>query len=66
MAPLIAVDLDEVLGSFVAPLCEFHNETYGTSLKLSDFTSYRFCEVRPHSPPSPSLVLKEEEKTLTT
>ncbi|CAN8061964.1 unnamed protein product [Agarophyton chilense] len=45
MAPVIAVDLDEVLGDFVTSLCSFHNERYGTSLKQSDFFSYRFCDV---------------------
>eukprot|EP00178_Gracilaria_changii_P022967 TRINITY_DN687_c0_g1_i1.p1 TRINITY_DN687_c0_g1~~TRINITY_DN687_c0_g1_i1.p1 ORF type:complete len:202 (+),score=27.74 TRINITY_DN687_c0_g1_i1:283-888(+) len=45
MAPVIAVDLDEVLGDFVSPLCSFHNERYGTSLKRADFFSYRFCDV---------------------
>lgn len=41
----IAVDLDEVLGAFVAALCTFHNEKYGTSLTVSDFFCYRFREV---------------------
>eukprot|EP00741_Cyanophora_paradoxa_P005835 tig00000113_g5654.t1 len=43
--PVIAVDLDEVLGQFVVPLVEFHNATYNTQLKLQDFHSYTFCEV---------------------
>lgn len=42
---IIAVDLDEVLGSFVSALCEFHNKRFGTKLKLSDFFSYRFSKV---------------------
>jgi hypothetical protein len=41
----IAVDIDEVLGLFVPALCDFHNETYGTTLSPADFTSYRFCDV---------------------
>lgn len=41
----IAVDIDEVLGSFVAQLCLFHNENFGTRLTLGDFHSYRFWEV---------------------
>lgn len=43
--PVIAIDLDEVLGHFIPPLCDFHNEAYGTSITPADFTSYRFCEV---------------------
>mmetsp|Transcript_21266 Transcript_21266/g.34574 ORF Transcript_21266/g.34574 Transcript_21266/m.34574 type:complete len:249 (+) Transcript_21266:4178-4924(+) len=43
--PVIAVDLDEVLGGFVPSLCGFHNEKYGTDFVLEDFHSYRFCEV---------------------
>lgn len=42
---LIALDLDEVLGHFVSPLCTFHNATYNTTLTPSSFHSYRFCEV---------------------
>lgn len=42
---MVAVDLDEVLGAFVPSLCEYHNEQYGTKLKLSDFFSYRFRDV---------------------
>lgn len=45
MAPVLALDLDEVLGSFVSPLCDYHNEKYGTSLKVSDFHSYVFSQV---------------------
>jgi 5'(3')-deoxyribonucleotidase len=43
--PMIAVDLDEVLGEFIPPLLLFHNETYGTGLTKGDFHSYRFSEV---------------------
>lgn len=41
----IAIDLDEVLGFFIDPLCTFHNETYNTQLRRHDFTSYKFAEV---------------------
>lgn len=34
-----------VLCKFVAPLCVFHNERYGTALKVSDFNSYEFTDV---------------------
>ena len=43
--PVIAVDLDEVLGEFVPSLLAFHNATYATSLTLSSFHSYLFHEV---------------------
>ena len=43
--PVVAVDLDEVLGRFVKALCTFHNEEYGTELTPDDFSSYRFSEV---------------------
>ena len=45
MPRTIAVDLDEVLGKFVEPLCQFHNERYGTTLSESDFFSYAFADV---------------------
>lgn len=45
MPTVVAVDLDEVLGSFVQALCNYHNEKYATNLKLSDFHSYTFAEV---------------------
>eukprot|EP00056_Hartaetosiga_gracilis_P008189 m.116931 g.116931 ORF g.116931 m.116931 type:complete len:290 (+) comp12865_c0_seq5:1291-2160(+) len=40
--PVIAIDLDEVLGYFVRALCNYHNETYGTSYCEGDFHSYTF------------------------
>jgi 5'(3')-deoxyribonucleotidase len=43
--PILAVDVDEVLAQFVAGLAAFHNETYGTSLSVADFSSYRFKDV---------------------
>lgn len=45
MVRTIAVDLDEVIGSFIVPLCEFHNEHYGTNLSQSAFFSYAFADV---------------------
>lgn len=45
MPTTIAVDLDEVLGSFVEQLCAFHNERYGSCLSVSDFRSYQFWQV---------------------
>ena len=41
---IIAIDIDEVLSEFLSQLCIFHNITYNTSLKLSDFYSYNFWE----------------------
>lgn len=38
--PVVAVDVDEVLGRFVPQLCSFHNDTYGTSLTPEAFTCY--------------------------
>ena len=46
--PVIAVDVDEVLGHFVPQLCAFHNNTHGTELTPDDFTSYYFHEVCPY------------------
>ena len=42
--PIIAVDLDEVLSNTLVSVIEFHNHTYGTSLKLSDFETYNYWE----------------------
>eukprot|EP00920_Eleutheroschizon_duboscqi_P005487 GHVT01012964.1.p1 GENE.GHVT01012964.1~~GHVT01012964.1.p1 ORF type:complete len:209 (+),score=25.05 GHVT01012964.1:219-845(+) len=41
----VALDIDEVLAQFIGGISDYHNETYGTSLAFSDFTSYRFSEV---------------------
>lgn len=38
--PVVAVDLDEVLGQFVPQLCAFHNDTYGSTLTPEAFTCY--------------------------
>jgi len=43
--PIVAVDLDEVLGQFVKKLAEFHNHKFGTRLGVSDFYSYSFALV---------------------
>eukprot|EP00049_Salpingoeca_infusionum_P000996 m.44117 g.44117 ORF g.44117 m.44117 type:complete len:233 (+) comp10819_c1_seq1:38-736(+) len=43
--PVIACDLDEVLGYFVRNLCLFHNEEYGTALTEANFHSYTFADV---------------------
>lgn len=43
--PVVAVDVDEVLGYFVSQLCKFHNEAYSTQLTPEAFTSYQFHEV---------------------
>jgi hypothetical protein len=41
MKPVVAVDLDEVLGHFVPQLAHFHNENHGTELTAASFSS---CE----------------------
>eukprot|EP00040_Diaphanoeca_grandis_P034144 m.210471 g.210471 ORF g.210471 m.210471 type:complete len:219 (-) comp33078_c0_seq3:213-869(-) len=43
--PVVAVDLDEVLGRFVPALIEYHNDLYGTTLRTETFHSYTFKEV---------------------
>eukprot|EP00947_MAST-08B_sp_MAST-8B-sp1_P000753 g753.t1 len=42
--PVIAVDIDEVIGAFLPALIKWHNDTYGTVHTLRDFQSYRFCD----------------------
>ncbi|KAF4703575.1 hypothetical protein FOZ63_021088 [Perkinsus olseni] len=44
--PVVACDLDEVLGQYLATYTKWHNRVYGTHLKLSDFYTYRFWEVQ--------------------
>jgi len=39
---IVAVDIDEVLGQFLAALVSFHNDTYSSTLRVSDFSSYIF------------------------
>lgn len=43
--PVLAVDLDDTLAGFVKSLVTFHNEAYGSELKIEDFKSYDFWEV---------------------
>mmetsp|Transcript_42711 Transcript_42711/g.71054 ORF Transcript_42711/g.71054 Transcript_42711/m.71054 type:complete len:221 (+) Transcript_42711:78-740(+) len=43
--PVIAVDLDEVLGQFLLQLIRFHNDTYSSKYVLEDFCSYQFKDV---------------------
>lgn len=43
--PVVAVDLDEVLGQFLVSLLEYYNGENGTEYKVADFHSYRFCDV---------------------
>lgn len=40
----IGIDLDEVISETLVEIIRFHNETYGTSLALEQFKSYRFWE----------------------
>mmetsp|Transcript_14080 Transcript_14080/g.17453 ORF Transcript_14080/g.17453 Transcript_14080/m.17453 type:complete len:199 (+) Transcript_14080:516-1112(+) len=42
--PTVALDIDEVLCGFLPALIRYHNDTFGSSLVLSDFNSYKFCE----------------------
>ncbi|CAM9434170.1 unnamed protein product [Chrysoparadoxa australica] len=42
MKPVVAVDLDEVLGVFVEQLALYHNKAYGTVLTGESFHSYDF------------------------
>lgn len=44
-APIVAVDVDEVLAHFIPALAEFHNEAYGTTLGHDDFGDYAFHNV---------------------
>jgi len=41
----ICVDCDDVIVDFHTALMNWHNATYGTSLKLEDFTTYLFNQV---------------------
>jgi uncharacterized HAD superfamily protein len=43
--PLVAIDVDEVLFPFVEHLAQFHNERYGTSLTMDDFSSFKLHQV---------------------
>ena len=43
--PVVAVDIDEVLGGFLPALIDYYNHSYNTKFTLDDFHSYRFAEV---------------------
>ena len=44
--PVIAIDIDEVIGAFLPAIIRWHNATFATpALTLASFHSYRFCEV---------------------
>ncbi len=43
--PVVAVDLDEVLGGFLPALTLWHNRVYGTAFSLSDYRSYSYHEL---------------------
>ena len=43
--PILAIDLDEVLGQFVESICVWHNRRFHTSLTSEDFISYHFSAV---------------------
>lgn len=53
--PLIAVDLDEVLGHNYAALVDWHNTTYGTNHVLSDYVTEHWSEVWNVSPEEASI-----------
>ena len=42
---VLAIDVDEVLASFMSSLISYHNETYNTKLSADDFFSYEFHKV---------------------
>lgn len=56
---VVAVDIDEVLGQFLNSLIQFHNDTYGTHLKLSDFHSYEFHEIWGGTPEEASAKIRQ-------
>lgn len=41
----VAIDNDDVLANFNTQLCRFHNQNYGTTLKLKDIKTYNLWEV---------------------
>jgi len=43
--PVLAVDIDEVLGQFVFAICAWHNQHYNTSHSPEHFESYNFRNV---------------------
>ncbi|CAD7963244.1 unnamed protein product [Amoebophrya sp. A120] len=42
---VVAVDLDEVLGQFLNALVQYYNQEKQKTFAVSDFFSYRFCDV---------------------
>jgi hypothetical protein len=46
MRPVVAVDLDEVLGHFVPQLAQFHNHHHGTELTAASFDSCKWSYSR--------------------
>lgn len=47
--PVLAVDLDEVLGPFVRQFAAFLNEAEGTAFSEADFSSYYFSDCLPYT-----------------
>ena len=43
--PIVAVDLDEVLGGFLSSLTVWHNRIFNTSYTLDDYTTYSFKDL---------------------
>jgi uncharacterized HAD superfamily protein len=50
MKPKLGIDMDEVIAHFLPAFIEFHNQTYQTNLKISQFHSYQFWEVINETP----------------
>lgn len=42
---LIAIDLDEVLSDFTSSFIKYYNKKFGASLKLEDFSTYKYWDV---------------------
>ena len=43
--PVVACDLDEVLGGFLPCLTEWHNKMYATTFTLADYKSYEYADL---------------------
>lgn len=41
----IAIDIDEVLSETTQSIIDYHNERFGTNLKLTDFTGQKFWQI---------------------
>lgn len=59
--PILAVDLDEVLGQFVDSVCKWHNRLYKTSMHPSSFRSYHFSAAVPEFGDQDTTARKIEE-----